>query len=127
MAEYRTALVTFQATSWSVWETENYPIVTSAQLTVAKGMVLSPITLGFSKSSYDKPGCLFYEVRAERIVEDRVQFEYRNIVVENPDGTINLSAPTAGRFILRRGETMKLGTPTMDAGTGVTVSLDEIH
>ena len=90
-------------------------------------MVLSPVTLGFKKSDYDEGSCLFYEVQVERIVEDRVQFEYRNVVIQNPNGTVNLSAATTGKFILRCGETMKLATPTMDAGTGVAVTLDEIH
>jgi hypothetical protein len=63
----------------------------------------------------------------ERIVEDRVGFAYRNLVIENPNGTINLTAPQTGRFILRRGETMKLATATMDAGTSVKLTLDEIR
>jgi len=127
MNEERAALVTFKATAWSGWSSENYSIVTSAQLKVAKGTVLSPRTLGFKKTDHDETGSFSYEFKVERIVDDRVQFEYRNVVVKNPDGTINLTAPTTGRFILRRGETMKLSTPTMDAGIGVTVTLDEIH
>jgi hypothetical protein len=127
MIEDRMALVTLQATAWSGWDSENYSIVTSAQLKVVKGTVLSPVTLGFKKSDYDEVSCLFYEIKVERIVEDRVQFEFRNVVIDNPDGTINLTAPTTGKFILRRGDTMKLSTPTMDAGTSVTVTLDEIH
>jgi hypothetical protein len=127
MIEDRTALVTFKATSWSGWVREGYSIITSAQLKVAKGTVLSPVTLGFEKPDYEQASCLFYEVEVERIVEDRVQFEYRNVVIKNPDGTINLTAAPAGRFILRRGESMNLATPTMDAGISVTVTLDEIH
>jgi hypothetical protein len=122
----RRALVTFQATSWSGWDREGYSIVTSAQLKVTKGMALNPTTLGFRKEAYDEIPSLFYEVRVERIVVDRVLFEYRNVVVANPDGTINLSAPNTGKFILRSGETMKLSTPTMDAGTSIAVTLDEI-
>ena len=121
----RTALVTFQATSWSGWDRESYPIVTSAKLKVTKGAALTPVTLGFKAS--EEVTCLFYEVLVERIVEDRVLFAFRNVVIENPDGTINLSGPQTGKFILRRGETMKLATPTMDAGTSVTVTLEEIH
>jgi hypothetical protein len=127
MFDDRTALVTFQATSWSGWDSDGYSIVTSAQLRVTKGRALNPETLGKSRSDYAELECLFYEVLVERIVEDRVGFAYRNLVIDNPDGTINLSAPNSGKFILRRGETMKLSTPTMDAGTGVTVTLDEIH
>ncbi len=123
----RRALVTFQATAWSGWDREGYSIVTSAQLKVTKGMALSPMTLGFRREEYNEVSCLFYEVLVERIVVDRVLFEYRNLVMTNPDGTINLSGPKTGKSILRRGETMKLGTPTMDAGTSISVTLDEIH
>jgi hypothetical protein len=125
--EDRTALVTFQATVWSGWAEDGYSIVTSAQLRVAKGRVLNPETLGGSRSEYAEVECLFYEVLVERIVEDRVGFAYRNLVIENPDGTVNLSAPQSGRFILRPGHSMKLCTPTLDAGIGVTVTLDQIH
>jgi len=127
MSEDRTALVTFQATAWSGWGEDGYSIVTSARLRVRKGRELTPETLGKRKSDYAEVESLFYEVQVERIVEDRVGFTYRNLVIDNPDGTVNLSAPRTGRFILRRGETMKLSTPTMDAGTSVSVTLDEIH
>jgi len=127
MFDDRTALVTFQATNWSGWVEDSYSIVTSAKLRVAKGRALTPVTLGKNKSDYAEVECLYYEVLVERIVEDRVGFAYRNLVIENPDGTVNLSAPNSGRFILRVGESMKLATPTMDAGTSVKVTLDEIH
>ena len=127
MFDDRTALVTFQATSWSGWDRDGYSIVTSAQLRVAKGKTLNPETLGKSKSDYAEVEFLFYEVLVERIVEDRVGFAFRNLVITNPDGTINLSAPTTGRFILQPGNSMDLCTPTMDAGTSVKVTLDEIR
>jgi hypothetical protein len=127
MFEDRTAVVTFQATSWSGWERESYSIVTSAQLKVTKGVTLTPVTLGFKAADYEEVKCLFYEVEVERIVEDRILFGYRNVVIKNPDGTVNLSAPQTGKFILRLRETMKLATPTMDAGINVMVTLDEIH
>ena len=41
-------------------------------------------------------------------------------------GTVNLTAPNAGRFVLMPGQSMKLATPTMDAGVSVTVTLDQI-
>ena len=63
----------------------------------------------------------------ERIVEDRVLFGFSNVVIANPDGTINLSGPRTGKFILRPGETKNLRTPTMDMGISVTVTLDEIR
>jgi len=128
----RRALVTFQTTSWSGWvepgpEGDGYSIVTSAQLWVKKGRALNPETLGRKKSDSAEVQCLFYEVLVERIVEDRVGFAYRNLVIRNVDGTVNLSATPSGRFILRPGNSMMLATATMDAGTGVTVTLDEIR
>jgi hypothetical protein len=127
MFEDRTALVTFQATSWSGWDRDGYSIVTSAQLRVTKGKALNPETLGKNKSDYAEVESLSYEVLVERIVEDRVGFAFRNLVIKNPDSTINLSAPSTGRFTLRPGNSMDLGTPTIDAGTSVKVTLDEIH
>jgi hypothetical protein len=127
MFEERTALITIQETSWSGWDGNGYPIMTSAKLRVTKGSALTPETLGKKKSDYAAVEFLFYEVLVERIVEGWVDFAYRDLVIENPDGTVNLSAAQTGRFILRRGESMKLDTPTMDMGTGVTVTLNEIH
>jgi hypothetical protein len=122
----RRALITFQDTVWS-GEHDGYSIVTSAQLWVEKGRVLTPETLGKRRSDYIQVQYLFYEVLVERIVEDRVGFTYRNLVIKNPNGTVNLSAPQLGRFILRPGMSTMLATPTLDVGTSVTVSLDEIR
>lgn len=127
MFENRTALVTLQETSWSGWGGDGYSIMTSATLRLKKGSALTPETLGKRKSDYAAVEFLFYEVLVERIVEDRVGFAYRDLVIENPDGTVNLTAPRTGKFILRRGESMKLDTPTMDMGTGVSVTLNDIH
>jgi hypothetical protein len=65
-------------------------------------------------------------VLVETIIEDRVGFAYRNLG-KNPDGTVNLSTPQSGRFILRPGNSRKLATPTMDSGTFVSVTLDQIR
>jgi hypothetical protein len=93
-------LDTFQSKSWK-GEHDGYAIVTSAQLWVNKGYVFTPETLGGSKRDYAETPFLFYEVLVERIVEDRVGFGYRNLVIANPGGGLNLSAPNSGRFILR--------------------------
>jgi hypothetical protein len=127
MFEDRKALVTLRATAWSGWDQDGYSIVTSAQLRVKKGKYLNPETLGQKRSDYAEVECLFYEVLVETIVEDRVAFAYRNLVIKNPDGTVNLTAPNSGRFTLRPGNSMSLATPTMDAGTSVMLTLDEIH
>jgi hypothetical protein len=120
------ALVTFQSRSWK-GEHDGYAIVTSAQLWVDKGYIFTPETLGGRKSDYAGLPFLFYEVLVERMVEDRVGFGYRNLVIANPGGGLNLSAPNSGRFILRPGDKLDLGTPVMDAGTSLTLTLDEIR
>lgn len=116
------AQVTFQATNWSGWDPDGYSIVTYAKLFVAKGSRLNPATLGL----HGEDG-LFYELEIERIVDGRVLFQHRNLVIQNPDGTINLSAPRTGHFILRAGEAMLLSTATMDAGTSISVTVEEIR
>ena len=64
---------------------------------------------------------------AESIVQDRVGCVYRNLITRNLNGTVNLSAPPSGRFILQPGNSMMLATAMLDAGTSVTVALDEIR
>jgi hypothetical protein len=44
----------------------------------------------------------FYEVLAERIVEDRVQFAYRNLVIDNPDFAFRQAQATAAGMINAR-------------------------
>ena len=122
----RRALVTFQSRSWK-GEHDGYAIVTSAQLWVDKGYALTPETVGGRKSDYAELPFLFYEVLVERIVEDRVGFAYRNLVIANPGGGLNLSAPNSGQFILRPGNSLHLGTPVMDAGSSLTLTLDQIR
>jgi hypothetical protein len=117
--------ITFQATAWSGWDPDGYSIVTSAKLWVEKGRALNSATLGHSTSDAENP--MSYEVLVEHIVADRVGFAYRRLVVDNADGTINLTAPNFGQFILRCGETKNLSTPTMDAGISVSVTLNDIR
>jgi len=127
MPDERRALVTLEATAWSGWDPDGYSIVTSAKLRVAKGSVLSPETLGHARAGFVGVEFLFYEVQVERVVVDQVQFLYKKLVIANPGGTINLTAPASGQFILKPRESMRLATPTMDGGTSVVVTLHEIQ
>jgi hypothetical protein len=122
----RRALVTFQDTVW-LGEHDGYSIVTSAQLWVEKGRALTGGTLGRGGSDDAESRVPSYEVLIERIVADRVGFAYRNLVIKNPNGTINLSASQSGRFILWPGNKAMLAIPTMGPGTSVTVTLDQIR
>jgi len=120
------ALITMQSSSW-VGQHDGYHIVTTAQLWAAKGRVLTPETLGGKRSEYAGAESLFYEVMVERIVQDRAGFAYSNLVIANPGGGLNLSGQRSGRFILRPGESVKLGAPVFDAGASLTLSLDQIR
>jgi len=122
----RKVQITFQATAWAGWDPDGYSIVTSAKLWTEKGRALNAETLGHSAPDAEATGSMSYEVLVEHIVADRVGFAYRRLVIDNPDGTIDLGAPNSGQFILRLGETKKLSTPTMDAGTSVLVTLNDI-
>jgi hypothetical protein len=121
------ALVTLLETHWSGWQPGGYTNSTSAQVWAEERAKLSPETLGHKKPDSPDFADSFYEVVVDRIVADVVAFAYRNLVVDNPDGTINLSAPRSGTFILRWGQTKKLSTPTMDAGTSVAITVNEIR
>jgi hypothetical protein len=122
----RRALVTFQDRAW-IGEHDGYAVVTSAQLWVDKGKALTPETLGGRKADYAEIPVLFYEITVDSIVEDRVGLSYRNLVIKNPGGGLNLSAPRQGKFIRRPGESVQLGTPVLDAGASLTLTLDEIR
>ncbi len=120
------ALITIRETQWSGWDGGSTSTL-SGQVWTEEKAVLSPETLGHKRADYADHTSWFYEVVIDRIVADVVVFGHRNLVVENPGGGVNLSGPRDGKFILRWGETKKLSTATMDAGTGVTVTVDEIR
>ena len=121
------ALITIVETHWSGWVPGGYRNSTSAQVWADEKAVLSPETFGQMKSDYPDTADSFYEIVVDRIVQDVVVFAYRNLVVENRDGSINLMGTRADKFILRWGETKKLSTATLDAGTSVAITVSEIR
>ena len=120
------ATLTLTQTDWSGWDPEGYSVHTWAKLRAHKGMVLSPATLDKAAPEGTGLDAFRYEIIVERIVADRAGFFFRRLVIKNPGGTINLTLPDFGRFILRCGETVNLATPTMDMGISVSVELHEI-
>ena len=120
------ATITLTHQEWSGWDPEGYPITTWAKLRVAKGKVLSPKTVQREEPEGSGFPALKYEVIVERIVADRVGFFFRRLVIKNPGGGLNLTIPDFGRFILRCGEKVEMGTPTMDIGISVSLELHEI-
>jgi hypothetical protein len=121
------ALITLTESHWSGWNGGSVTDPESAQVWAGEKTILSPETLGHSQPDYAGSGSLFYEFVVERIIADVVVFAFRNLVVENKGGGINLSGPTSDKFILRWGETKRLATPTMDGGTSVAVTVNEMR
>ena len=121
------ALITLIETHWSGWVPGGHSSSKSAQVWTEEKTALSPEVFGHMKSEHPDIAGSFYEIVVDRIVQDVVVFAYRNLVVDNRDGTINLTAPTVDKFILRWGETKNLSTPTMDAGTSIAITVNEIR
>lgn len=68
-----------------------------------------------------------YEITVESVSADRIVVAYSGMVMDNSNGTINLTAPRQGRCMIQIAHCMRLSTPTMDGGTSVAVTLDRIE
>ena len=119
----RKAIITLEQKNWSGWDGGSVK-TWSRRLQALRGQALRPECLGLGDDRRDPMG---YEVLVEVIAETYVRCFYQRLVIDNPDGTIDLTAVPHGRFVLHPGEHVKLSTPTMDAGTGVIITLDKIR
>ena len=111
------ALITIVVQGWTGW-TKEQPQAQSRQLEVARGFRLTPATVGIESSDY--------VISVDSIGADQIMVSYSGMVMKNPSGTINLSAPRQGRCMIKVQHCMRLATPTMDGGTTVAVTLDKI-
>ena len=94
------------------------PKAKSVQLEVESGTKLTPTTVGIESAAY--------EISVDSVASDRIVVSYSGVVMENADGTVNLSAPRQGRCMIRIQHCMRLATATMDAGTSISLTLDRI-
>jgi hypothetical protein len=112
------ALFTIEIRPWSGWTPEqSHP--TTLHVHARAGQKINPNTLGIT--------CGGFEITVESVEATQVVVTYRGVVMENSDGTIPLSAHPSGRQFLWLGRRLQLATPTMDAGTSIALTLDDIE
>ncbi len=114
----RHARITIAVKGWTGWSVEQ-PATKSVELTVSAGQALTPATVGIESFPYT----LF----VESVGAQHIMVTYGRMVMMNHDGTINLSAPTRGRCLIKVGCCLKLASPTMDAGTTISVTLSAVE
>lgn len=125
MAE-RVAQLRLTLQGWTGWSREQ-PAPEYAVVEARRGQVLGLADFGMTGVDLECGNRIFgCQVRLMTLLEDRAFLEYRRLVLPNPDGRINLSAPATGTVLLRPGQRVEFATPTMDGGLHLTVVLDRI-
>ncbi|HUY95532.1 MAG TPA: hypothetical protein VMU71_09540 [Terracidiphilus sp.] len=126
MAE-RIARLTLALQGWTGWS-RRQPAPQTETLEARCGQVLGPAEFGLGAPDAEAVSRVFgCQIRLMTLLGDRAIFEHQRLVVKNPDGTVNLSAPATGTFQLRPGQHIELATPTMDGGLNLTVALSAIE
>ncbi len=113
----RRALVTLTVKGWTGWTPEQPP-ARSQLLEVTRGASLTPASVQIPSEPY--------AISVEAIGPDRITVTFSGMVMENPDGTIPLSAPPSGRCMIQLRRCMRLATPTLDGGTLLSLTLERI-
>jgi len=69
----------------------------------------------------------FYTVKFNILDSNQVRVVYKGLVISSKSGTVNLKEDNrGGELNLQVGQSVRLGTPTMDIGTSVTITLTKI-
>lgn len=126
MAE-RSARLTLTLQGWTGWSREQ-PSPETITVEARRGQVLGASDFGMSGSDLEIFQKIFgCRIRLMTLHDDRAVFEHQRLVIRNPSGTINLTAPSTGTFLLRPGQRIELATPTMDGGICLSVALESIE
>jgi hypothetical protein len=112
---YRTATVRESVTRRVF---QQRPEAQSRQLEVEAGYKLMPATVGIESADY--------VISVDSVGSDQIIVTYSGVVMENGDGTINLTAPRQGRCLIKIRHRLRLATATMDAGTSISLTLEAI-
>jgi hypothetical protein len=86
------APITLHETKWSGWVRGGHTSTLSEQVRAEVRTILSPETVDHPRSRYAGAERWFYEVVIDRIVLNVVVFAYRNLVIADPCGGIDLTA-----------------------------------
>jgi hypothetical protein len=111
------ALVTIVVKGWTGW-TKDQPEAQSRQLEVEAGYKLTPATVDLESAEY--------MISVDSVGPDQIIVTYSGVVMENADGTINLTAPRQGRCLIKIRHRLRLATATMDAGTSISLTLEAV-
>ncbi len=114
----RSAHVTLVVKGWTGWSVEQ-PKAKSQQLAVQPGQKLTPAAVGIESSEYS--------ITVDFVGFNHILVTYSGVVMDNPNGTINLAAPRQGRSIIYLQHCLRLSTPTMDGGNSIALTLDRIE
>ena len=109
---------TVEICGWTGW-TPAQPEPATFHVQARAAQKLNPNTLGIE--------CAEFEITVNSVEAKEVIVTYRGVVMKNSDGTIPLDAHPSGRQFLWLGRRLHLATPTMDAGTSITLTLDDIE
>jgi hypothetical protein len=101
--------------NWTGWS-EDQPEPTTLRCSARRGEKLPLNRVGVVSDGY--------EVSVFYLGAGVATLAYGGLVVMNRDGSINLGGPTDGIQTLRISECLQLGTPTMDGGTTISLTLD---
>ena len=123
----RIALLMLTLQGWTGWSREQ-PAPESIVVKARRGQVMGLADFGVTGAELESFNRIFgCQIRLMTLLEDRAVFEYQRLVIKNPSGSINLSAPSTGNFQLSAGQHIALATPTMDGGLSLKVRLDQIE
>jgi hypothetical protein len=103
---------------WSGW-TREQPPPSHLRFVAKPGQVITSQLLGYPTENY--------AVSVGGINALGIELAYQGLVMENGDGTVNLSGPRTGSLVLTIRQSIHLSTATMDAGTSFDVTLEGIE
>ncbi len=115
------AKLKFYVKPWTGW-TEKQPEDKELEFEIAEGEILQATPRVLEGLNND-----LYLLTVNIANSGQVKVAYKGLTIEKQDGTVSiLNAPRAGSVDLQLEEPMRFATPTMDGGTHIIISLEEI-
>lgn len=115
------AKLCFIVQPWTGWTPEQ-PQDQTFELEILSGHTY-PIT---PKILQQPEGDDFYNLTIIAIDTNQIKLGYKGLVIRDNNEGIDLNASREGEATLQVGQSLKFSTPTMDGGTNITITLNEI-